>query len=200
MSSYLGRLCAMQDEEWVQSASVVVNPKLTVRFLTTLSFDVEFPIECDDEYWDPSDPDHPFKQPPGKPSLITGFNCSLKLCEILAYMLRTLYSTKKSKVLRGLIGDQWEQRIVSELDSSMNNWKDSLPEHRRLYPVSDFPRRLTLICCSSMGSKPTELHVLQSISIALCNLLLYSDTDPQTILTSEFAIVAPILRDMYCCR
>ena len=54
----------------------------------------------------------------------------LKLLEILAFAHRTLYSTKKSKLLTGLVGDQWEQRVVADLYSAMNNWKDSLPDHR----------------------------------------------------------------------
>ena len=94
------------------------------------SFDVDYPIECDDEYWKPSgDLDH---QPNGKPSVITAFVYQLKLCEILAFTMRTLYATKKSKIRSGLIGNEWEHRIVAELDSSLNKWKDSLPEVRKL--------------------------------------------------------------------
>ncbi|TFK73931.1 hypothetical protein BDN72DRAFT_834263 [Pluteus cervinus] len=103
LSSFLGRVAATQDEE----------------------FDIDYPVECDDEYWDT------FVQPEGKPSSITGFVHLVKLCEILAFALRTLYATKKSKILTGIAGDQWEQRLVSELDSAMNNWFDSLPEHLR---------------------------------------------------------------------
>lgn len=47
----------------------------------------------------------------------------------MASALGTLYSTKKSKVRMGLIGDQWEQRAVAELDSSLNKWNDSVPDH-----------------------------------------------------------------------
>ncbi|CAA7261683.1 unnamed protein product [Cyclocybe aegerita] len=109
MSSFLGRPCAINDED----------------------FDVEYPIECDDEYWETEDPEQAFKQPLGKPCIITAFVCHLKMCEILAFTLRTLYSTKKSKLLTGLIGNEWESRIVAELDSSMNQWKNSLPEFLR---------------------------------------------------------------------
>jgi len=94
-----------------------------------LSFDADLPIEVDDEYWECEDPEQSWKQPPGKPSKVTAFNLHLRLCEILAFTLRTLYSNKKSKLLTGLIGDQWEERVVTELDSSMNKWKDSLPDH-----------------------------------------------------------------------
>ena len=96
------------------------------------SFDVDYPIECDDEYWKPNgDLGQAFQQPCGKTSAITTFVYQLKLCEILAYALRTLYATKKSKIKLGLIGNDGEHRIVAELDSSLNKWKDSLPEVRK---------------------------------------------------------------------
>ncbi|KAG7098774.1 hypothetical protein E1B28_000682 [Marasmius oreades] len=97
-------------------------------------YDQELPVDCDDEYWQTSDPDLEFKQPPNKPSKISCFICYLKLCEILAFTLRTLYSIKKSKLMLGLVGNQWEQRIISELDSSLNNWINSIPEHLRWDP------------------------------------------------------------------
>ena len=50
------------------------------------------PIECDDEYWENDDPELAFKQPPGKPSLVTFFNCFLRLNQILAFALRTIVS------------------------------------------------------------------------------------------------------------
>jgi len=53
------------------------------------------------------------------------------LCEILAFALRTLYSIKKSKLSFGLVGENWRQRTVAELDSAMNEWISSLPEHLR---------------------------------------------------------------------
>lgn len=83
------------------------------------SFDVDYPMEYDGDFG---------QQPSGKPSVITSFVYQLKLCEILAFTLRTLYSTKKSKIKSGLIGNEWEHRIVAELDSSLNKWKDSLPQ------------------------------------------------------------------------
>ncbi|EKM80699.1 hypothetical protein AGABI1DRAFT_126749 [Agaricus bisporus var. burnettii JB137-S8] len=111
-SSLIGRPCAMHDED----------------------FDADLPVECDDEYWECADPGQNWNQPPGKPSKISAFNTHLRLCEILSFALRTLYSTKKSKLLTGLIGNQWEQHVVAELDSAMNNWKDSLLDHLRWNP------------------------------------------------------------------
>jgi hypothetical protein len=54
------------------------------------SFDVDLPLEVDDEYWETKDPEKAFQQPPGKPSKIAGFNSYLKLTKISAYALRTI--------------------------------------------------------------------------------------------------------------
>jgi hypothetical protein len=40
------------------------------------------------------------------------------------------YSINKSKILLGFVGEQWEQHIVAELDSALNKWVDSVPDHR----------------------------------------------------------------------
>lgn len=108
-----------------------IRQSLSLTSFFGTSFDLDYPIECDDEYWETGDHRQDFKQPPGKPSAITGFVRLIKLLEILALAHRTLYSTKKSKTLSGLVGDGWEQRVVTQLDSSMNQWKDSLPDHRK---------------------------------------------------------------------
>ena len=54
------------------------------------SFDVDLPIECDDEYWINPDPNLAFKQPAGKPSKIVFFNCVMRLAQIHAFALRTI--------------------------------------------------------------------------------------------------------------
>ncbi|KAG1759731.1 fungal-specific transcription factor domain-containing protein [Suillus occidentalis] len=115
VSSSLGRPCAIQDED----------------------FDLEMPLECDDEYWEHPDPDKTFKQPPGKPSLVSHFVNILKLNHILAFALRTIYSINKLKILLGFVGQQWEQQIVAELDSALNKWIDDVPDHLRWDPNMD---------------------------------------------------------------
>ena len=60
--------------------------------LSFSSIDVDLPIECDDEYWINSDPDLAFKQPEGKPSRLTYFNCMLKLTQIHAFAMKTVVS------------------------------------------------------------------------------------------------------------
>ncbi|KIM80404.1 hypothetical protein PILCRDRAFT_789690 [Piloderma croceum F 1598] len=112
MSQALGRPCAIQDED----------------------FDLEFPLDCDDEYWEDPDPEKAFKQPPGKPSKVSFFVSYVKLNQILGFALRTIYSINKSKVLLGFVGQQWEQHIVAELDSALNRWIDAVPDHLRWDP------------------------------------------------------------------
>ncbi|KAI0081043.1 hypothetical protein K474DRAFT_57243 [Panus rudis PR-1116 ss-1] len=117
ISIALGRPCAIQDED----------------------FDLELPVECDDEYWVVTDHELKFQQPPGKPSKITFFNCLMRLNQILAFALRTIYSINKSKILLGFVGQQWEQHIVAELDSALNKWIDSVPDHLRWDPNRENP-------------------------------------------------------------
>ena len=101
-----------------------------------LSFDIEPAIECDDEYWEiaPGTGVLSFHQPPNKPSYIIFFNQQMKIMEIIAFVLRTLYSIRKSKDMQGLSGQEWAQQIVSDLDSALNKWADSVPDHRT-FPV-----------------------------------------------------------------
>lgn len=56
------------------------------------SFDIDFPVDCDDEYWEHPDPEKAFKQPPNKPSKVSFFISILKLSQILAFALRTVVS------------------------------------------------------------------------------------------------------------
>ncbi|TFK88611.1 hypothetical protein K466DRAFT_662196 [Polyporus arcularius HHB13444] len=106
----LGRPCAIHEED----------------------FDVDPMTECDDEYWTSPDPALSFKQPAGKPSKITFANCFIRLLMILAFASRTIYTINKSKLLLGFVGTEWKQNIVAEIDSALNKWRDSVPEHRKL--------------------------------------------------------------------
>ncbi|KAJ7085250.1 fungal-specific transcription factor domain-containing protein [Mycena epipterygia] len=134
VSSTLGRPCGVQYED----------------------FDLDLPIECDDEYWpgepavsvqfqpgdsrfqpDPANSEgdftqtqaQPFKQPKNKPSKIAFFNAFLRLNNILAFTLRILYSLTKAKAQLAVRDDAWEEHLVAELDSALNKWVDSIPRH-----------------------------------------------------------------------
>lgn len=54
------------------------------------SFDLDFPVDCDDEYWEAPDPAQAFQQPKGKPSLISAFIAYLRLCQVISFALRTI--------------------------------------------------------------------------------------------------------------
>ena len=56
------------------------------------SFDLDYPVDCDDEYWDHPDPEKAWKQPPGRPSEVAFFISMLQLHELLAICLRTIVS------------------------------------------------------------------------------------------------------------
>ncbi|KAJ6591569.1 fungal-specific transcription factor domain-containing protein, partial [Mycena vulgaris] len=153
LSCHYGRPCAIQDEEQV--------------------FDLDFPIDCDDEYWEPPDPAQAFHQPKGKPSRIAAFILYLRLCQVVSFALRTIasppllpqfmqisqlfpvqYSINKSKVLLGLSKGNdtgWDSRIVTELDSALNKWIDDLPDHLRWNPThehADFFEQSVALHCS----------------------------------------------------
>ena len=94
------------------------------------SIDCEYPVECDDEYWDTGDPETSWKQPEGKPSFATCSVFNLRLLEILTFALKHLYCTARSRISMGHVGPEWEKKIAAQLDAAMNKWIDELPEHR----------------------------------------------------------------------
>ncbi len=48
----------------------------------------------------------------------------------MSVVVRTLYSIKKGRDMLGLTGEGWEERLVSDIDTSMNAWMNSIPVHR----------------------------------------------------------------------
>ncbi|KAI0819576.1 fungal-specific transcription factor domain-containing protein [Trametes gibbosa] len=97
-------------------------------------YDVALPTECDDEYWITDDPEQAFKQPPDKPSKVASWNCFIRLFKVIAYASRTIFSIRKSKSQMVNGDQQWEDRIVAELDSELNKWADTVPEHLKWNP------------------------------------------------------------------
>ncbi|EKM58712.1 uncharacterized protein PHACADRAFT_253204 [Phanerochaete carnosa HHB-10118-sp] len=182
----LGRQCSLEDED----------------------MDVDFPIECDDEYWIADDPETAFKQPEGKPSTVSCFVSSLRLKQIQAFALRTLFSTKKSKVLSGRTGPEWEQQTISELDSALNQWLDTVPDHLRWDPHREnavYLRQSSILYQSYYGTQinvhrqfiplPHKTSKLSFPSLAICtnaarSLLHVLDTQYRKAGLSPFLNVA----------
>lgn len=111
-----------------------------------LSFDLDPPLEVDDEYWETPNPEDAFIQPPDRPSTVAYFNALIRLDRILSFGLRTIvsiprltgcnaltvlqYSINKSRILLGFAGEKdWAQNTVVELDTSLNQWLETVPEH-----------------------------------------------------------------------
>ncbi|KAJ7758566.1 fungal-specific transcription factor domain-containing protein [Mycena maculata] len=92
-------------------------------------YNVEPPLEVDDEYWE-----HGFTQPLGKPSVLSFFVYFLRLCEILGDTLRRIYASQNLKIRMGWTSTEWDQSTVAELDSRMNDFLDSIPPHLRWDP------------------------------------------------------------------
>ncbi|KAJ7303788.1 hypothetical protein DFH08DRAFT_903519 [Mycena albidolilacea] len=92
-------------------------------------YDVEMPLEVDDEYWSRG-----FVQPLGKPSQLSYFVCRSRLCEIIEDVFRRVYGSTKAKLRLSRDDPEWEQRAVADLDSSMNDYSDSIAPHLRWDP------------------------------------------------------------------
>ncbi|KAJ4468790.1 fungal-specific transcription factor domain-containing protein [Lentinula aciculospora] len=110
------------------------------RAMSQNDFDADLPIDCDDEYWDHPDPSLTFQQPAGQPSMMSYWICFLKLMKILGLTLHTIHSVKSSNMwsaTSGLSKREWNEKIVSELDSLLNRWTDEIPDHLRWDPNQD---------------------------------------------------------------
>jgi len=70
----------------------VVNYHISPSPNRLFSYDIELPIDCDDEYWPVDDSSEGFKQPPGKPSKLTVFILMIKLVRIQADVARAMVS------------------------------------------------------------------------------------------------------------
>lgn len=78
---------------------------------------------------------------------MTAINHHIKLTCILTRTIRSIYSINKHKVHYGYVGEEWEsttgtllrtstrapqieRHLVADLDSELNAWINSLPNHR----------------------------------------------------------------------
>jgi hypothetical protein len=80
---------------WAASSNVLQRVSVFVYYRHSLigaSYDLDYPVECDDEFWEPADPSLAFKQPPGKPSVMTHVVMYMKLIEIIGMAQQTIVS------------------------------------------------------------------------------------------------------------
>ncbi|KAI0260436.1 fungal-specific transcription factor domain-containing protein [Gloeopeniophorella convolvens] len=170
MSSHIGRPCAITEEE----------------------YDVDFPIECDDEYWENPDPSLTFKQPPGKPSVMAFWILMIRINLLHSYALRTIYSLNRKAVGKE---QGWEVRVISELDSSLNRLFQSIPDHLRWDPprmehVSELSDEQRVFL-----SQSAILHVTYYyVQITIHRPLITSPRDPTFISYAPLAMCANAAR------
>ena len=117
---------------------------------------------------------------------------------MLAFTLRTLYATKKSKVLSGLIGNEWEDRIVTQLTTSMSDWKSSLPQHR-LYSSLIYLTTTADDVQSALEPRWTESYILPSIFVSTCHLLLHPNTHSSAFPDQKITLVVSSTGKMHSC-
>ncbi|KAJ7250582.1 hypothetical protein C8J57DRAFT_1520994 [Mycena rebaudengoi] len=94
------------------------------RIATSPLSDLGLPIACDDEYWEHADASRAFKQPPGKPPLAAYTVAHSNLMTIFTLDWRATDSIENFRGQRLLDPD-----TISELDSRLNKWTETIPEH-----------------------------------------------------------------------
>ncbi|KAJ3790815.1 fungal-specific transcription factor domain-containing protein, partial [Lentinula aff. detonsa] len=112
-SASLGRPCSLGEED----------------------YDLELPLEVDDEYWETEDPALDFKQPDGLPSRVAAFNAWIGITQIVGFTLRTLYALDPGKIFLGRQILPEPEITVKQLNIALDEWVNSLPEHLQ-WPVS----------------------------------------------------------------
>jgi hypothetical protein len=98
---------------------------------TVHRFDVQMPLEVDDDYWTAPNSAQAFVQPESKPSTVAAFTARIKLSSVVAFALRTVCASENSKVVLGYAGADWKVKAVTELNTALTEWAKNLPEHRR---------------------------------------------------------------------
>lgn len=70
----------------------------------------------------------------------------------------------------------YAQRVVSELDSDLNKFIGSIPEHRTHFsPMILGPLLIVVVPSSQMGSAARKRHLPQPVGFALCIILCSAD-------------------------
>src|ERR1700730_4353641 len=97
MSAISGRPCSLHEEEYV---AYPCFPDVSLMF--PVSYDQEYPAECDDEFWEHPDPSRCFDQPENKVSYMAYYTCFLRLVKILAKVMRYVVSLPSSTYSTGV--------------------------------------------------------------------------------------------------
>ncbi|KAJ7933782.1 fungal-specific transcription factor domain-containing protein [Mycena leptocephala] len=145
-------------------------------------YDIDYPVECDDEYWDHPDPEKRFQQPEGKPSVAAFIVAYLKLTEILGTAQKTIYSAKRSHR-----SAEWSQTAVAELDSALNQWLDSIPDHLRWDPHREDEPFSTQSACLITSYYHVQIQIHRSFIPSPMNDAPLSSTFPSLAICANSA-------------
>ncbi|KAJ3729514.1 fungal-specific transcription factor domain-containing protein [Lentinula raphanica] len=109
------------------------------RVTTADDFDVEFPMDCDQEFWDnATSEDELLVQPSSeKPTRVTFWIYFLKLLEIAGSTHKLIYPIRRTGLNSTVLGQDrisWNRNAVMELDSALNAWVSSIPDYIRWDP------------------------------------------------------------------
>ncbi|KAJ4483342.1 fungal-specific transcription factor domain-containing protein [Lentinula aciculospora] len=113
-SANLGRPCSLGEED----------------------YDLDLPLEVDDEYWETDGPTSAFKQPNRLPSRVAAFNAWIGITQIVGFTLRTLYALDSKKILLGHQTLPGPEILVNQLNAALDEWLEFVPEHLQ-WPVSN---------------------------------------------------------------
>jgi hypothetical protein len=100
------------------------------------SIDVDLPAPLDDDM----------------PILVTYITSLIGVCRNVSGILFALYTSTRPKYLAKLLGNNYEQFIVAELDSNLNEWFESIPD-QRMYPETFYPKQGTCSLNSIISSR-----------------------------------------------
>ncbi|PBK65932.1 hypothetical protein ARMSODRAFT_940054 [Armillaria solidipes] len=134
----------VEDELWKRVFWVLVVIDVFVsafdgrpRATTSENFDLDYPLEVDEEFWPGeslSDPENPWAQPSHKPANVVTWILCIKLLDILSFAQVTIYSIKRSEYWDAISTSKWHENVAVELDSALNKWIDSIPDYLRWDP------------------------------------------------------------------
>ena len=75
----------------------------------------------------------------------------------------------------GFVGQKWEQHIVAELDSALNKWIDSVPDHCECFPFAQLSVRGQKFC-AALPASPMHHFILRSFrTFCLSTMFLNAD-------------------------
>ncbi|KAK7034648.1 Gypsy retrotransposon integrase-like protein 1 [Paramarasmius palmivorus] len=136
-----GPRLSVEKEQWKRAFWILVCIDMFMsaflgrpRATNPVDYDLDLPVDCDDEYWEHPDPEMAFKQPPGVPSKSAFWVQFVKLLDIFGFAQRTIYAVRKPDPNSSLGGISFDQTALAELDQALNDWIDHIPHHLRWNP------------------------------------------------------------------